>query len=266
MMKNKLRELIHADKPSLGLHIFSRWPYITELVGYSEKFDYVEFVAEYAPYHIEELEGICTAAELHGMASMMKVDFENRGFAAQRAVGAGFKAILFTDIHNAREAEECVKLVRPSTPEDGGKYGCSLRRGTGMTYGGTPEYIQYLRDIVVAVMIENREASENIEEIVRVPGVDMIQWGPADHSMSQGWEQNRFSNRSRTAEERVIRAAFDAGIIPRAEVNCLEEVEWYTDLGVKHFCYGSEIMNFYNYCVNDGGAMRTALGKVFSEK
>lgn len=266
MLRNRLRELINNGRPSLGMHTFSRWPYITELVGYSGKFDYIEFVGEYAPYNIEELEGICMAAELHGMGTMMKVDFENRGYIAQRAIGAGFKAILFADVHNAAEAKECVKLVKPSTPEDGGKYGCSMRRGTGMTYGGTPEYIQLLREIVVAIMIENKEAVENIEEICAVPGVDMIQWGPADHAMSRGWEQNRFSERSRATEEKVFKTAFAAGIIPRAEVNSIEEVKWYTDLGVKHFCYGSEVMNFYNYCVNEGDAMRKILAECFHEK
>jgi hypothetical protein len=83
--------------------------------------------------------------------------------------------------------------------------------------------------------------------------------------MSRGWEQNRFSERSRAVEEKVFKAAFAAGVIPRSEVNCIEEVEWYTNLGVKHFCYGSEVMNFYNYCVNDGSAMRGVLEKYFPE-
>ena len=50
MRHNRLRELLDADLPSLGTHLHSSWPSITELVGHSGMFDYVEFVAEYAPY------------------------------------------------------------------------------------------------------------------------------------------------------------------------------------------------------------------------
>ena len=48
MRRNRLRELLKADQPSLGTHIHSSWPTIIELVGHSGMFDYVEFVGEYA--------------------------------------------------------------------------------------------------------------------------------------------------------------------------------------------------------------------------
>eukprot|EP01052_Picozoa_sp_SAG31_P027501 SAG31_NODE_2580_length_5438_cov_8.500843_3_plen_93_part_00 len=46
---NMLRRALDEDKPSLGTHIMNSWPNITELVGHSGQFDYIEFVAEYAP-------------------------------------------------------------------------------------------------------------------------------------------------------------------------------------------------------------------------
>jgi hypothetical protein len=47
-----------------------------------------------------------------------------------------------------------VRIVRAETPEDKGTYGVATRRFTYMGYGGTKEYVQALRDIVVAIMIE----------------------------------------------------------------------------------------------------------------
>ena len=35
-------------------------------------------------------------------------------------------------------------------------------------------------------MIEKASAVEQLDEILAVPGVDMVQWGPADYSMSIG--------------------------------------------------------------------------------
>ena len=64
MRRNRLRELLNADQPSLGTHIHSSWPTIIELVGHSGMFDYVEFVGEYAPYDLYALENIGRAVDL----------------------------------------------------------------------------------------------------------------------------------------------------------------------------------------------------------
>jgi 2-keto-3-deoxy-L-rhamnonate aldolase RhmA len=43
MRKNKLRELLNADKPTLGTRVQSSWPSIAEVIGHTGMFDYVEF-------------------------------------------------------------------------------------------------------------------------------------------------------------------------------------------------------------------------------
>ena len=51
MMKtNKLREILNNNQPSIATRILSAWPTITEAVASTGKFDYIEFVAEYAPF------------------------------------------------------------------------------------------------------------------------------------------------------------------------------------------------------------------------
>ena len=52
MRPNKFRELLAAGKPSVGTRVHSTWPSIVEVIGHTGKFDYVEFVAEYAPYDL----------------------------------------------------------------------------------------------------------------------------------------------------------------------------------------------------------------------
>src|SRR5206468_7416359 len=93
MRSNKLRELLKAGKPTLGTHLHSSWPAVVEAVGHSGRFDYVEFVAEYAPFELYALDDFCRAAELHDLSSMIKVDQEPRAFLAQRGIGAGFQSV-----------------------------------------------------------------------------------------------------------------------------------------------------------------------------
>jgi len=58
LRKNRLRELLDQGLPSLGTHLMSTWPTITELVGQTGQFDYVEFVAEYAPWTMHDLDNL----------------------------------------------------------------------------------------------------------------------------------------------------------------------------------------------------------------
>ena len=48
-----------------------------------------------------------------------------------------------------------------------------------MGYGGSPEYVARVEDIVVALMIEKRGAVDALDEILALPGVDLIQFGPS---------------------------------------------------------------------------------------
>ena len=73
------------------------------------------------------------------------------------------------------------------TPQTGGHHGSGDRRFAGyILESGSPQYVQALEDSVVALMIEKKEAVDNLEEILSVPGIDMVVWGGSDYSMSIG--------------------------------------------------------------------------------
>jgi len=153
MKPNKLRKLLQAGQPSLGTRLHSIWPATVEALGHTGLFDYVEFLAEYAPFDLFALDNFCRAVELFDMSAVIKVEAEPRTYLAQRGVGAGFQGVLFADVRSAQDARDCVRILKPDTPQDGGLFSVSMRRFTYMGYGGTPEYAQAVRDIVVMVMI-----------------------------------------------------------------------------------------------------------------
>ena len=188
MRRNRLRELLNAGLPSLGTHIHSSWPTIIELVGHSGMFDYVEFVGEYAPYDLYALENIGRAVDLFDhMTAMMKIEQEPRTYLTIRAIGSGIQNVLFADPRTKADVEECVRAVRAEAPHAGGRHGVGMRRDVGFVLeGGTPGFVQALDDAVIALMIEKDSAVQNLESLLSVKGVDMVQFGPADYSMSLG--------------------------------------------------------------------------------
>jgi 4-hydroxy-2-oxoheptanedioate aldolase len=259
MKRNKLRELLRAGKPTLGTHIHTTWPSVIEAIGHTGVYDYVEFVAEYAPYDLHDLDNMCRAAELHDLSMMIKVDYEGRAFVAQRAIGSGFHSVLFTDCRTPEDARGFVRAVRPDTPDDGGVHGVATRRMTYMGYGGGREYVQALRDVVVVVMIEKRDAVDRLEEILSVPGIDMVQWGASDYSMSTGHAGERGHPDVRAAERKVFETCMKLGIPPRAEIGGPDDAKRFLDMGVRHFCMGTDISLLYQVLKRHGESLRELL-------
>lgn len=141
MRKNRLRELLSEGKPTVGTHVITPWPGMVEVIGQSGAFDYIEYVGEYSPFDLELLDNFGRAVELFpDMSSMMKVEEQTRGFIATRAIDAGIQNVLFTDCRSADEVRECVRLVRPETPEAGGTHApaCAATSATSPTPGPRP--------------------------------------------------------------------------------------------------------------------------------
>jgi 4-hydroxy-2-oxoheptanedioate aldolase len=136
-----------------------------------------------------------------------------------------------------------------------------MRRDVGYVLDvGSPAFVQALEDAVVAVMIEKASAVENVEAMLSVKGVDMVQFGPADYSMSIGLAGQWNHPRVVEAERHVIRTALRLGVAPRAEISHPSEAKPYLDLGVRHFCMGWDVSVLFDYFKTEGGALRDLLG------
>ncbi|MSR31994.1 MAG: 2,4-dihydroxyhept-2-ene-1,7-dioic acid aldolase [Gemmataceae bacterium] len=263
MRANRLRELLRQGKPTLGTHLLSSWPTVVEMVGQSGMFDYVEFLGEYAPFDLYALDNIGRAIELFpSMSGMMKVDQEPRTFLACRAIGAGIQNILFADPRTVQDVEACVKAVRAESPATRGIHGVGMRRDVGVIRDvGKPAFVQALNDAVVAIMIEKAPAVENLDALLSVPGVDMVQFGPADYAMSIGLAGQFDHAQVREAEKFVIETALEKGIAPRAEISHPDQARRYLDLGVKHFCIGWDLRILFDWFQAQGQAMLKLLGR-----
>ena len=264
MKNNRLRELLSEGKPTIGTHMVTTSPQIVEIIGYSGALDYIELVGEYASWGLTDLENFARAVELFPhMSSMMKVDQEPRIFITTRSLGCGIQNILFADIHSAAEVKECIRAVRPETPKDGGVHGCSMRRNVGyLLECGNEAWAQSQRDVVIAVMIEKVVAMEQLEEILSVKGVDMVQFGPCDYAISLGRPGQAGSSEIQKIQRDMIELALKKGVAPRVEIDSFEKAKEYIDIGVRHFCIGSDLGIIYQWCQQNGKGIRELLASV----
>ena len=264
MKRNRLRELLNEGKSTLGTHVITPWPGMVEVIGQSGAFDYIEYVGEYSPFSLDLLDNLGRAIELFpDMSSMMKVEEQTRGFIATRAIDAGIQNVLFTDCRSAKDARECVRIVRAETPEAGGTHGVAMRRNVGyVSHPGSEAWVKAMNEVVIAIMIEKKGAIENLEEILSVEGVDMVQFGPADYSISIGQPGQWKSSEVQKAHRDMIEMAIKKGVAPRVEVASFEQAKSYIDMGVRHFCIGWDIVVIFNWCQNQAAGMKALLDSV----
>jgi 4-hydroxy-2-oxoheptanedioate aldolase len=260
MRRNRLRESLNANQPTLGTRILSAWPTIIELVGHSGMFDYVEFSGEYAPYDHAALENMGRAIELFDhLSGMIKIEQESRAHTAVRAIGAGFQSVLFADPRDVKEVESCVRYVRSERPQSGGIHGVNIHRAA-LLQGGSEAWANALDSVVIAVMIEKQGAIENLPAMLSVPGVDMVQFGPADYSNSIGLTGQFSHPRVKEAERYTIETALKMGIAVRVELAEPTGFEPYLELGVQHFNVGVDVKTLFTWFRDTGTIMRRELG------
>ncbi len=259
-MANKLREILNQNGTSIATRISSRWGLITEAAAFGGCYDYIEYLTEYSPFNVEDYENVSRACELHGMGSIVKVDFQNRAWVAQKALAAGIQGVLFTDCKTPAEVEECIYVTTPDTPEYGGRFGYPNYRWIGY-HPNDPQqqYAKMVKDSVRLFMIEKKEAVDNIEEICKIPGVDMIQFGPSDYSMSCGKNAAEYTKEYKEAEKYCIQVALANGVQPRCEIDTPEGAQYYIDLGVKHFCLGDQVKVLRDWWMSNGNQLKNMI-------
>jgi len=260
MRYNRLRALLNANAPSIGTHLLSTWPTLVELVGIAGNYDYVEFTAEYSPFTMHDLDNIGRALELKDLGGMIKIEQTQWTHQAMRAIGSGFQSILFADLRTVEDAEACVAAVRAETPGTGGRLGVGMRRDVGtVKEGGSPAYVEALNDVVIAVMVEKRECVQDLDAILSVKGIDMVQFGASDYSMSLGLTGQRNHPDVVRAERKTIETALKLGLHPRVELGDIKQAAPYLEMGVKHFCIGWDVRILHDWWRVNGEGMRAML-------
>jgi 4-hydroxy-2-oxoheptanedioate aldolase len=209
---------------------------------------------------MHDLDNLGRALELKNLGGMIKVEQTQFTHQAMRAIGSGFHSILFADVRTVADAEACVAAVRAETPGTGGRLGVGMRRDVGTVIeGGSPAYVQALNDVVIAVMVEKRECVEDLDAILAVKGVDMVQFGASDYSMSLGLTGQRNHPDVKRAERKTIETALKMGLHPRVELADIKQAAPYLEMGVKHFCIGWDVRILHEWWRVNGEGMRGML-------
>jgi 2-dehydro-3-deoxyglucarate aldolase len=144
-------------------------------------FDWLFIDGEHGPLETRELMEILLAAG-RDTACVVRVP-EAAEVPIKKVLDLGAHGIIVPQVDTAEQAANVVRFARYA-PEGARGVGLARAHGYGQRF---QEYVAAAnREIAVIVQAEHASAVENIESIVRVPGVDAVLLGPYDLSASLG--------------------------------------------------------------------------------
>jgi len=166
---------------TIGSWIQIGHPVVAEIMA-SAGFDWLAIDLEHSTITLREAEDLIRIIDLKGVPPLVRLS-SNNAEQIKRVMDAGAHGVIVPMVRSPEEAVKAVQAVK--YPPDGER-SIGLARAQG--YGPDFErYFQWQKEgSLVIVQIEHIDAVQNLEAILKVPGVDAYIVGPYDLSGSLG--------------------------------------------------------------------------------
>jgi len=177
----RMREKLRAGQIVLGAGITLADPAVTEAIAPSVDFVWIDL--EHNATTVEAMLGHLIAARAGGCASIVRIPSSDVGWI-KRVLDSGAEGIILPRAYSAAEVAAFVSACR--YPPQGTR-GFGPRRP--MNYGRLEQqaYLkQANREVFVVAQVETKELVAELDEVLRLDGLDSLVLGPQDLSGSLG--------------------------------------------------------------------------------
>jgi 4-hydroxy-2-oxoheptanedioate aldolase len=183
LKKNNLKEVLKEGKNVFGPFMKFTDPAAVEIMGFAG-FDFVIIDSEHGPISIQNVQNMIRAAESANITPIIRVS-DNDEAIILRALDIGAQGIQIPQINSRSEAMRAVKSVKYSPQGERGV--CRYVRAANYSSMDKVKYFKYANnETMIIAHIEGMEGINNLDEILSVPGIDIIFIGPYDLSQSLG--------------------------------------------------------------------------------
>jgi 4-hydroxy-2-oxoheptanedioate aldolase len=183
LKKNYLKKALQDGKVVFGPFLKITDPAVVEIMGFSG-FDFVIIDEEHGPISMERAQNMIRAAESVNITPVIRVG-NNDEAVILRALDIGAQGIEIPQVNSKSDAVRAVKSVKYSPQGERGV--CRYVRAANYSSMDKFEYFKSANDeTMIIAHIEGVEGVNNLDEILSVPGIDVIFIGPYDLSQSLG--------------------------------------------------------------------------------
>lgn len=182
MIKNKLKEKLNAGEAAIGTFIVCNAPDLVEIAGLTG-FDFVILDNEHGPMRAESSQHLIRAAEVRGITPIVRIP-DRLESTILHILDIGAHGIQIPQVNDAKAAEE---IIERSKYEPVGKRGLAFPRSADYGLCDISNYTNNAnKETLIITHCENKICLDNLEEICKIPEIDVIFLGPYDMSQSMG--------------------------------------------------------------------------------
>src|SRR5262245_45876431 len=215
---NALKRKLAEGRTAYGLWVTLESPTITE-IAVALGFDWVVIDAEHGHLDYKEIMEHVRVTRYTETTPLVRVQEIQQGII-KRVLDVGAAGIIVPQVTGPEEVERAVRFakypprgIRGIGGERATQWGMRVKENTARANAET----------MVIPLMEDVRAGEAIEAILDVPGVDSIQFGPADYSSSAGhlgeFEGPGVAERLLAVKDRIVARGVPCGIMGRSVEN-----------------------------------------------
>lgn len=245
LRENRLKKILSEGKVVLGPFMKFSDPAAVEIAGYAG-FDFVIVDLEHGPLSIQRAQDLVRAAELVGITPVIRVR-ENSPPAILRALDIGAQGVEVPHILTGEDAKRAVEAARFSPEGERGV--CRFVRAAAYSHLDRYKYFKKSnQEIMVIVHIEGVEGITNLEDIIEVPGVDILFLGPYDLSQSCRVPGQIDHPLVVKKMQRAVEIARKREVAVGTFVESKEEAKKWIEAGVRYISFSVDVGIYYRAC------------------
>lgn len=182
MIENKLKRKLLEGKAALGTFMVCNAPDLVEIAGLAG-FDFVIIDNEHGPMRAESSQHMIRAAELRGITPIVRIP-DRLESTILHILDIGAHGIQVPQVNDADAAKE---IVEKSKYQPLGKRGLAFPRSADYGLCDITNYTSAANEeTLIITHCENKTCLDNLEDICKIPEIDVIFLGPYDMSQSMG--------------------------------------------------------------------------------
>jgi len=205
---NNVKDMLKAGKTAIGTtgSLSSPVDFLAD-----SGFDFILFDTQHDAVDIKELKNQLQAMRGKKAIPIIRVGANDQALVCY-ALDIGAKGIIVPMVNTKQEAIDMVQWCK-YPPE--GKRSSAGMKGEWGKFENYREYMDTVnRDVLIIPMIETVESMDNIDEILSVPGIDVLLVGPSDLSINLGMTLDYENPKYAKALDKIAAACKKAGVIP----------------------------------------------------
>ena len=232
LQQNKIKKKLNTGGVTFGTCMTALCPSLVEIGGYSG-FEWCRIDTEHNWRQDTTVENMIRAAAVANISPIVRIDKDDP-FLIRKVLEIGAEGFIIPDIRTAEEVRGIVTAAK--FPPDGNRGFSTLCYSAGYGTAAADEWVKWSNEeTMVGVMIETKEAVENVDEIMAVEGLDFVLFGPADYSMNIGLQKPMKENsRVQDAIKKTTAAAKKYGkhVMLGIAPPWREEADKYIEMGI----------------------------------